>query len=227
MDGVVARLDAVRTIVQMAIFGVVLGLAFGYLTVRALRMVYNVMVVEVAIVIGSSYLLFWAAELYFKSSAVLAVVVMGLYLNLNHNCISVEVHHFLHQFYEMIAYLLNTVIFLIAGIRLGVFAFATIGAADDGISAKDDGVRIIAIYVGIIVARSCSMLILYPALKRLGTGMDWRVATIVSGCVARRPRARPHRAPHAVLQLLDQRGHQRPRVRAGVDRQRRRHYDED
>ena len=67
----------------------------------------------------------------------LAVVVMGLILNHERNCISVEVQHFLHHFFEMIAYLLNTIIFLIAGIRLGDFLVGTVGGADDGISNVD------------------------------------------------------------------------------------------
>ena len=33
--------------------------------------------------------------------------------------LAAQVQHFLHAFYEMAAYLLNTIIFLIAGIRLG------------------------------------------------------------------------------------------------------------
>ena len=62
---------------------------------------------------------------------------MGLILNHERNCISVEVQHFLHHFFEMIAYLLNTIIFLIAGIRLGDFIIGRAGGADDGISIED------------------------------------------------------------------------------------------
>ena len=50
--------EAVRTVVQMALFGVFLGAATGWLTVRCLKLIYNVLLVEVAVVIGVTYLLF-------------------------------------------------------------------------------------------------------------------------------------------------------------------------
>ena len=81
---------------------------------------YNDRFVEASIVIGMSYLNFWLAELVMGSSAVLAVVVMGLYMNYNKSAVSPGVLHFLHEFYEMVAYFLNTVIFMIAGCKLGV-----------------------------------------------------------------------------------------------------------
>ena len=56
------------------------------------------------------------------SSAVLAVVVMGLYMNYYRSSISPTVLHFLHEFYEMVAHVLNTVIFLIAGCKVSALS---------------------------------------------------------------------------------------------------------
>lgn len=43
----------------------------------------------------------------------------GLYVNQHRSEVSAEVFHFLHEFYEMVAHILNTVIFAIAGCKLG------------------------------------------------------------------------------------------------------------
>ena len=67
-----------------------------------------------------SYLCFWMGELVCGTSAVIAVVIMGLYVNKHRSEISADVFHFLHQFYEMASHILNTVIFAIAGAKLGL-----------------------------------------------------------------------------------------------------------
>ena len=69
-----------------------------------------------------SYFAFWLGELVMGTSAVLAVVVMGLYMNAHKSAISPPVLHFLHEFYEMVAHFLNTIIFFIAGAKLGALA---------------------------------------------------------------------------------------------------------
>ena len=46
-----------------------------------------------------SYLCFWLCELIMGASAVLAVVVMGLYTNAHKSALSPDVLHYMHQFY--------------------------------------------------------------------------------------------------------------------------------
>ena len=52
--------------------------------------------VEVSIVVVSTYLCFYFAELCMGTSAVLAVVVMGVYLNKHSDCLSSDSHHLMH-----------------------------------------------------------------------------------------------------------------------------------
>ena len=44
---------------------------------------------------------------------------MGLFLNYHKSCVSPDVLHFLHEFYEMVAHALNTLIFASARHRRG------------------------------------------------------------------------------------------------------------
>ena len=77
-----------------------------------------------------SYLCFWMGELVCGTSAVIAVVIMGLYVNKHRSEISADVFHFLHQFYEMASHILNTVIFAIAGAKAVVRTAAVSSAPD-------------------------------------------------------------------------------------------------
>ena len=171
--------ELVRILAQMLVLGPIFGVIMGYLTIKALRNVYNDMLVETAIVVSMGYLTFWLGEIVLRSSAVLAIVVFGLYINLEKACISVEVHHFLHQFFEMVAYMLNTVIFLICGAKLGaILAKLFVGLADDGMSHTDILYGFV-IYLGINFVRLVTTGLFYPLLKRIGTGLDWRNMLVI------------------------------------------------
>ena len=86
---------------------------------QLLRFVYADKLVETSILVGISYLTFWVGELATGASAVLAVVVLGLYMNYHKSCLSPSVIHFMHEFYEAVAHGLNTLIFAIAGMKMG------------------------------------------------------------------------------------------------------------
>lgn len=150
-------LELARIVAQMVFLGVLLGVLMGSAVVWCLRRVYNDVFVEVAVVVGSSYLLFWLAEVMTRASAVLAVVVFGIYMNRHRECISVEVAHFLHEFYEMAAYMLNTAIFLIAGVRLGT-AFVEYPPSP----------LVLLIYPGVVLVRALTVALFYPLLSRVG-----------------------------------------------------------
>ena len=77
-----------RIVAQMLVMGVVIGLLFGYCAKLMCKFVYNDRFVESSIVLGMSYFVFWLGELVMGSSAVLAVVVMGLYMNYHRSAIS-------------------------------------------------------------------------------------------------------------------------------------------
>ena len=102
-----------------------------------------------------------------------------VYLNLHREAITVDTQHFLHEFYEMCAYLLNTVLFLIAGCYLGdVLQRFVHGNDDDGVVHTDISFLII-LYLVCIFARAIAILVCYPALRRLGTGMEPKTAVVL------------------------------------------------
>ena len=74
----------------MLVLGVGVGFAGGLLAERLLRHVCRPQdkLTQVSVLMGLSYLAFWLAELVMGSSAVLAVVFMGFYLNARKAAIS-------------------------------------------------------------------------------------------------------------------------------------------
>ena len=167
--------DLLVTLCQMLFFGLIFGIIFGQVTVGWARMSYNALYIEGPIVIAMSYLCFWVGELICGTSAVIAVVVMGIVVNYHKSDISADVFHFLHHFYGMAAHILNTVIFAIAGAKLGILIIDG-NVLDVWI---DYGLRIILIYPIILFARGVTIAIFFPVLKRLGTGCTWQEAIVM------------------------------------------------
>mmetsp|Transcript_41660 Transcript_41660/g.103526 ORF Transcript_41660/g.103526 Transcript_41660/m.103526 type:complete len:1049 (+) Transcript_41660:99-3245(+) len=164
-----------RVITQMLLFGIVFGWASGFVTISCCRFLYNQQFIEGPIVLAMSYLCFWMGELICGTSAVIAVVVMGLYCNVHKSDISADVFHFLHQFYGMCAHILNTVIFAIVGAKLG---FLLIEGSLNMLWAVYSW-QILVIYPIVLFARAFAIALFYPLLKRTGTGCTWQEAVIM------------------------------------------------
>ena len=79
--GYTTWVDLIRLLLQMLVLGIILGAFWGAVLCRTLRSVYNDVIIEIALTIGCSYLCFWSAEMLLSSSAVIAVVIMGFYVN--------------------------------------------------------------------------------------------------------------------------------------------------
>jgi len=101
-----------------------------------------------------------------------------LYINSCRSSISPPVLHFLHEFYEMVAFFLNTVIFLIAGCKLGTLL---VNSSFHDLYETGSGSwgMIFGIYPIILFARGITMVICYPLLKNLGTGCTWQEAIVM------------------------------------------------
>mmetsp|Transcript_53912 Transcript_53912/g.159752 ORF Transcript_53912/g.159752 Transcript_53912/m.159752 type:complete len:1155 (-) Transcript_53912:469-3933(-) len=164
-----------RIITQMLIFGVAYGVCFGWATMTMCRLMYNKQFIEGPIVLAMSYLCFWIGELVCGTSAVIGVVIMGLYCNYHRSNITAHVFHFLHQLYGMAAHILNTVIFAICGAKLGFF----MGDGSLLMLWETYWWQILMIYPFVLLARGAAITLFFPALSRMGTGCTWREAVIM------------------------------------------------
>merc|ERR1719446_265396 len=177
MEDDMIGLELLRVIAQMLVFGILLGWFFGFVTKCALRFVYNDRIIETSILVGTSYLAFWLSELYMGTSAVLVVVFMGLYMNKYKSAISPDCLEFIHEFFSIVAHILNTYIFVIAGCRLGTII------AESAISRETiwntGSSLVMGIYPMVLLTRGVTFLLCYPLLKRIGTPVDWKDAVVM------------------------------------------------
>eukprot|EP00756_Hemistasia_phaeocysticola_P014724 Hpha_TRINITY_DN15357_c0_g1::TRINITY_DN15357_c0_g1_i1::g.87985::m.87985 len=116
--------------IKVAGGGPLLGYVCAIVSVFCLGRVFNDPLIEITTSLVTAYVTFFVAEAYFHVSGVLAVVVCGVYMSHRRQCISPEVHHTLHEFWEMAVYLGNTLIFAIAGMIVAGKAFAHVELKD-------------------------------------------------------------------------------------------------
>eukprot|EP01135_Chromosphaera_perkinsii_P010654 Nk52_evm54s2192 gene=Nk52_evmTU54s2192 len=158
--------------IRVALGGPAFGYACGKFSTIWLSHVYNDALVEITITVCMAYMAYFVGEAGLGVSGVLSVVALGLTINSERTNISPEVEHFLHSFWEMMAYLANTLIFLIVGIIISEKAFKDISGIDV--------MYLFALYFGVNVIRVLAISSLYPILKRLGYGLTWQFILLMT-----------------------------------------------
>ena len=111
-------LGVVWTFFKTCALGMLTGFLIGYITVSLLRVTFNDHVAEITMTIIASYATFLIAEGLLHASGVLALVTLGIYLGSNRSSISVEVEHAMHEFWEVLVWIANTLIFTMLGILI-------------------------------------------------------------------------------------------------------------
>jgi len=141
--------------------GVGIGVSIGLFTLFLLKKVFNDPLFEITGVIGSAYLTFYIAE-SFHLSGVIGLVSLGLLMaGRGKTRISPEVAHFLHEFWVLAAFLANTLIFIIVGVIISNRTNFRV----------EDFIDLVIIYVGVHLIRGLIVVVLFPAMKRIGYGV--------------------------------------------------------
>ncbi len=154
-----------------SIGGPIIGVLIASGTIVWIRHVFNDALVEITVTIVAAYVTYYLAENVLHSSGVLAVVALGLLLaGVGRTSISPEVEGFLHRFWEMMAYLLNTLIFILVGVVIAL-------------NVKVDSYKywliLAELYIAIHIVRAVIIFIFYPLMKRMGYGLPWREGTVL------------------------------------------------
>lgn len=155
---------------KVSIGGTLVGVVIGSITIRWVRRVFNDALVEISVIVGAAYITFFICEHFLHVSGVLGLVALGLAMaSVGKTRISPEVEHFLHEFWELFAFIANTLIFIIVGVVI---------AEQISFSLKNLLVLLI-IYVGVHIVRATIILLFYPIMKRVGYGLPKKDAIIV------------------------------------------------
>jgi NhaP-type Na+/H+ or K+/H+ antiporter/CRP-like cAMP-binding protein len=124
-----AHFDVGQTVlafVKVAGGGLLVGLVIASLTSAWLARTFNQPLIEITLTLGMAYAAMSIAEGLLHVSGIIAVVTAGLWLaGPGRTHISPEVQHFLHRFWQTLAYVANTLIFFLVGLVVAVGAGET------------------------------------------------------------------------------------------------------
>ncbi|MDK2977696.1 MAG: hypothetical protein PWP52_410 [Bacteroidales bacterium] len=155
---------------RVAVGGTLVGLVIGYIIIAWVKKVFNDALVEITVIIAGAYLTFYIAEHFFHVSGVLGLVALGLLMaSTGKTRISPEVEHFLHEFWEMFAFIANTLIFLIVGVVI----------ANNIVFTANDFLILILLYIGIHIVRAIVITVFFPVMKIAGYGLTKKNACVL------------------------------------------------
>ncbi|ESO95291.1 hypothetical protein LOTGIDRAFT_160411 [Lottia gigantea] len=164
--------DMVLTFLRVAVGGPAFGLVMAKITLFWLSRIFNDCLSEITITLASTYLTYYIGEQFLGVSGVLAVVVLGVVMSGKKTSISPEVEAFLHRFWETLAYLANTLIFILVGVVISEKAIFRIHGID--------WFYMFALYFGLQVIRGLVIALFSPILRRIGYGMTWQEGIIMT-----------------------------------------------
>jgi len=148
--------------VVMASF--VIGLVFARLAIWLVERVAKEEVLQNCIMVAGAYITFMLAQSTFGVSGVIALVVFGhIFAQSGRPHLKPETNAWMGKFWGLLAYMANTLIFLIVGIIIATHVNVTwemIGG-------------IVLVFIGLNVIRYIMVLVLMPILRHSGYGLDW------------------------------------------------------
>jgi len=148
---------------RVSLGGAVVGLTIAWITIIWVKKVFNDALVEISILIAAAYITFFIAEHFLHVSGVIGLVTFGIMMaGIGRTRLSPEVEHFLHEFWELFAFIANTLIFIIVGVVI----------ANRVVFTATDFLILILLYIGVHIARIGVIGLLYPFMKKSGYGLS-------------------------------------------------------
>ncbi|XP_062172474.1 sodium/hydrogen exchanger 8 [Alnus glutinosa] len=166
----------IKFLAQVSLGAVGIGLAFGIISVLWLGFIFNDTVIEISLTLAVSYVAYFTAQEGFDVSGVLTVMTLGMfYAAVARTAFKGDGQQSLHHFWEMVAYIANTLIFILSGVVIA----EGILSGDDAFQNGHSWAYLILLYVYIQVSRFIVVGVLYPFLRYFGYGLDWKEAIIL------------------------------------------------
>ncbi|RXH79113.1 hypothetical protein DVH24_040260 [Malus domestica] len=168
---------AIIKFLSQVTFGAVgIGLAFGIVSVLWLGFIFNDTVIEITLTLAVSYVAYFTAQEGADVSGVLTVMTLGMfYAGVARTAFKGESQQSLHHFWEMVAYIANTLIFILSGVVIAEGVLSGENVFDHGKS----WFYLILLYVYVQVSRFIVVAVSFPLLRYFGYGLDWKEAIIL------------------------------------------------
>lgn len=167
----------IKFLLQVSLGAVGMGIAFGIVSVLWLGFIFNDTVIEITLTLAVSYVAYFTAQEGADISGVLTVMTLGMFYSaFARTAFKGESQESLHNFWGMVAYIANTLIFILSGVVIA-----------EGVLSSDDIFKhheypwgyLALLYVFVQVARIIVVGALFPFLQYFGYGMNWKEATVL------------------------------------------------
>nr|ABN04857.1 salt-overly-sensitive 1 [Eutrema halophilum] len=163
-------------LIRVALGAVGIGIAFGIASVLWLKFIFNDTVIEITLTIAVSYFAYYTAQEWAGASGVLTVMTLGMfYAAFARTAFKGDSQRSLHHFWEMVAYIANTLIFILSGVVIAEGILDSDKIAYQGSSWG----YLFLLYLYIQLSRCVVVGVLYSFLCRVGYGLDWKEAIIL------------------------------------------------
>lgn len=151
--------------VWVVIASSIIGLVFGRLAIWIVERIAKEEVLQNCIMIAGAYLTFMLAQNTLGVSGVIALVVFGhIFAQSGRPHLNPTTNEGMGKFWGLLAYIANTLIFLIVGFIIATHVDVTWSMIGG----------IVVMFVGLNVIRYLMVLVLMPVLRKSGYGLSWR-----------------------------------------------------
>ncbi|CAN8076036.1 unnamed protein product [Agarophyton chilense] len=168
--------EIVGAIFKLSLGGMIMGVAFGLVAIIILSSVYDEFEVETSLTVIVAFLGFWTAQAPSKLSGVIANVASGLVLSaFGRHLITPAVRGPLAEFWELLGWIANTIVFVHAGVLLSAFTWSCAGEPHE----VKDYAYILVWYLYLQLIRMGLFLLFRPLLCFRNKWLGWKEAFVV------------------------------------------------
>ncbi|KAL5563933.1 hypothetical protein UlMin_033680 [Ulmus minor] len=165
-----------KFLAQVSLGAVGIGLAYGIVSVLWLRFIFNDSVIDITLTLAMSYVAYFTAQEGADVSGILTVMTLGMfYAAAARTVFKGDGQQSLHHSWEIVAYVANTLIFILSGVLMAEGVLE----ADDILRNGNSWAYLVLLYVYVQVTRLIVVGVLYPLLRYFGYGLDWKEATML------------------------------------------------
>ncbi|KAI4308480.1 hypothetical protein L6164_031554 [Bauhinia variegata] len=166
----------IKFLAVVSLGAVGIGLAFGMASVLWLGSIFNDTVIQITLTLAVSYVAYFIAQEHADVSGVLTVMTLGMFYSaVAKTAFKGDGQQSLHHFWEMVAYIANTLIFILSGV---IIAEAILNCQNISADGKS-WVNLLLLYAYVQASRCILVAALYPFLRYFGYGFDWKEAIIL------------------------------------------------
>lgn len=166
----------IASIFRLSIGGMAMGIAFGVAALIILGLVYDEFEVETSLTVIVAFLGFWTAQAPSKLSGVICNVASGLVISaFGRHLITPAVRGPLAEFWELLGWIANTIVFVHAGVLLSAFIWSCTGEPNEWY----DYLYIIVYYIFLQVIRMGLIMLFSPIMRIRNQWFQWREAVVV------------------------------------------------